>query len=365
MLTWAFDVVIAGAGCVGLTAAIRARDLGASVLVVDSNFDPGGRMIHSGAFLSLGGGDPVQRRDMKGESDREGFITVDPAEAPEELDDSVDLLFTALTDWSVLDTKAQSPYRYNERELARSWAENCPATRQFLIDNYVRFTRVSGTHGGGGLSRARGARCFLMLGDETDIKAGTITAEDAGVADHVRFELIDYRDMQGPFDRIVSVGMFEHVGTAHFRTFYNKCRELLAPDGVMLIHTIGRVDGPGITDAFTQKYIFPGGYIPALSEMIQGSEGTRLMVTDVEVLRMHYGLTIREWYKRTMAHKADIVALYDERFFRLWTFYLAGAATVFEHGGMVNYQVQYVRDRRALPITRDYMQEAESALRGR
>ncbi len=180
------DVVIAGGGCAGLTAAIRARDLGASVLVVDQNFDPGGRMLHSGAFLSLGGGDPVQRRDMKGESDDEGFITVDPAEAPEELDDSVDLLFTDLTDWSVLDTKAQSPYRYNERELVRAWAENCPATRQFLIDNYVRFTRVNGTHGGGGLSRARGARCFLMLGDKTDIKAGTITAEDAGVADPER-----------------------------------------------------------------------------------------------------------------------------------------------------------------------------------
>ncbi|AMK24612.1 MULTISPECIES: SAM-dependent methyltransferase [unclassified Sphingobium] len=200
---------------------------------------------------------------------------------------------------------------------------------------------------------------------EEQLKIARQRAQDAGVADHVRFELIDYRDMDGPFDRIVSVGMFEHVGTKDYRTFYNKCRELLTPDGVMLIHTIGRVDGPGITDAFTQKYIFPGGYIPALSEMIQGSEGTRLMVTDVEVLRIHYGLTIREWYKRTLAHKADIVALYDERFFRLWTFYLAGAATVFEHGGMVNYQVQYVRDRRSLPITRDYMLEAESALRGR
>ena len=177
------DVVIAGGGCAGLTAAIRARDLGASVLVVDQNFDLGGRMLHSGAFVSLGGGDPVQQRDMKGDSDKEGLITVAPVEAPEELDDSVDLLFTDMTDWSVVDPKAQSPYRYNERELARSWAENCPATRQFLMDNYVRFTRVSGTHGGGGLSRARGARCFLMLGDKTDIKAGTITAEDAGVAD--------------------------------------------------------------------------------------------------------------------------------------------------------------------------------------
>ena len=177
------DVVIAGGGCAGLTAAIRARDLGASVLVVDQNFDLGGRMLHSGSLVSLGGGDPVQHRDMKGESDKEGFVTVASIEDRSELDDNVDLLFTDLTDWSIVDPKAQSPYRYNERELARSWAENCPATRQFLIDNYVRFTRISGTHGGGGLSRARAARCFLMLGDKTDMKAGTITAEDAGVAD--------------------------------------------------------------------------------------------------------------------------------------------------------------------------------------
>ncbi|CCW18372.1 Cyclopropane-fatty-acyl-phospholipid synthase [Sphingobium indicum BiD32] len=200
---------------------------------------------------------------------------------------------------------------------------------------------------------------------QEQLKIARERAQAAGVADHVRFELIDYRDVQGPFDRIVSVGMFEHVGTAHYRTFFNKCHDLLTPDGVMLVHTIGRMGGPGITDAFTQKYIFPGGYIPALSEMVAGSEGTRLMVTDVEVLRLHYGLTIRHWYKRAMAHRADIIALYDERFFRLWTFYLAGAATVFEHGGMVNYQVQYARDRRTLPITRDYMQEAEAALQGR
>ncbi|ALR19968.1 SAM-dependent methyltransferase [Sphingobium baderi] len=200
---------------------------------------------------------------------------------------------------------------------------------------------------------------------EEQLKVARQRAQDAGVSDHVRFELIDYRDMEGPFDRVVSVGMFEHVGTAHYRTFFNKCRDLLTPEGVMLIHTIGRMDGPGITDAFTQKYIFPGGYIPALSEMLIGSEGTRLMVTDVEVLRLHYGLTIREWYKRAMEHKEEIVALYDERFFRLWTFYLAGAATVFEHGSMVNFQVQYARNRRTLPITRDYMAQAEAGLRGR
>ena len=180
------DVVIAGGGCAGLTAAIRARDLGASVLVVDQNFDLGGRMLHSAGRLSLGGGDPVQQRDMNGESDGEGLVTVDPVEDSEELDDSIELLFTDITDWSIVDPKGQSPYRYNERELARAWAENCPATRQFLIDNYVRFSRVSGTHGGGGLSRARLATCFLMLGDKTDIKAGTITPEDAGVANSER-----------------------------------------------------------------------------------------------------------------------------------------------------------------------------------
>lgn len=180
------DVVIAGGGCAGLTAAIRARDLGASVMIVDQNFDLGGRMLHSGSFVSLGGGDPVQQRDMRGAADTEGFITSPPVEAPEELDDDVELLFRDLTDWSILERNGTTPYRYNEREMTRAWAENCPATRQFLIDNYVRFARINGTHAGGGMSRARGAVCFLMLGDKTDFKAGTITAEDAGVADSER-----------------------------------------------------------------------------------------------------------------------------------------------------------------------------------
>ena len=180
------DVVVAGGGCAGITAAIRARDLGCSVLVVDQNFDLGGRMLHSGSFVSLGGGDPLQKRDMTGESDKEGFVTSPPVESPEELDDNVDLLFKDLTDWSVLNRRGETPYRYNEREMMRAWAENCAPTRQFLMDNYVRFGRINGTHEGGGMSRARGAVCFLMLGDKTDIKAGTITAEDAGVADRER-----------------------------------------------------------------------------------------------------------------------------------------------------------------------------------
>lgn len=180
------DVVVAGGGCAGLAAAIRARDLGASVLVIDQNFDVGGRMLHSGAFTSLGGGDPIQVRDMAGAADPEGFVKVAPIHRREEIDDNVDLLFTDMTDWSIVDAAGQNPFRYNEREQNRAWSENCPATRQFLMDNYVRFGRIQGTHGGGGLSRARGAYAFLMLGDKTDIKAGTVTSEDAGLADENR-----------------------------------------------------------------------------------------------------------------------------------------------------------------------------------
>lgn len=199
------DVVIAGAGCAGITAAIRARDLGASVLVIDQNFDVGGRMLHSGAFVSLGGGDPIQQRDASREGDAEGFVTVDPVAPPAALDDDVDLLFEDVTDWSIVSPRGQCPYRYNERELMRAWAENCPPTRQFLMDNYVRFSRILGTHGGGGLSRARGAVCFLILGDRTDMRAGTITAEDAGRADPERTSAFAPQQM-GDASRFVGPG---------------------------------------------------------------------------------------------------------------------------------------------------------------
>ncbi|NNM78222.1 class I SAM-dependent methyltransferase [Sphingomonas sp. ID1715] len=199
---------------------------------------------------------------------------------------------------------------------------------------------------------------------EEQLKVARRRAEEAGVADRVRFELIDYRDVTGRFDRIVSVGMFEHVGPPHYRTFFRKCRNLLAEDGVMLLHTIGRMGGPGTTDAFTSKYIFPGGYIPALSEIVRASESARLIASDVETLRLHYAYTLKHWYDRTVAKRAEIEALYDERFFRMWQFYLAGALVSFEHGGMCNYQVQYVRSRHAVPITRDYMADAERSYSG-
>ena len=191
-------------------------------------------------------------------------------------------------------------------------------------------------------------------------------AEEAGVSDRVTFELVDYRELpeRGTrYDRIVSVGMFEHVGRPQFETFFKSCANLLTGDGVMLLHTIGRIGGPGMTDAFTRKYIFPGGYIPALSETVAASEKFRLIASDIEMLRLHYARTLRAWYANCMANRDAIVAMYDEKFFRMWTFYLAGATSSFEGGGMCNYQIQYCRNRRVLPLTREYMPEAETRLR--
>lgn len=216
------------------------------------------------------------------------------------------------------------------------------------------------------LHREMGVDVLGITLSEEQLAMAQKRAADAGVSDHVKFELIDYRDLAerdaGKYDRIVSVGMFEHVGTPNFKTFFRSCANLMTADGVMLLHTIGRVGGPGTTDAFTRKYIFPGGYIPALSETLEASENYRLLATDVETLRLHYALTLREWYKRTVDHKETIISLYDERFYRMWTFYLAGATAAFESGGMCNYQIQYCRNRHTLPLTRDYIGPVEKGL---
>ena len=214
------------------------------------------------------------------------------------------------------------------------------------------------------LHEKTGAEVLGVTLSEEQLKVARARAEAAGVADKVRFELIDYRHVTGQFDRIVSVGMFEHVGPANYRTFFRQCRDLLTPDGVMLLHTIGRAGPPVITDKWTVKYIFPGGYNPALSEIVSANEGLRLCLTDVEVLRLHYAYTLQHWYDRTVAARADITALYDERFYRMWQFYLAGALCAFKYGGLVNYQLQFARNRHALPITRDYMMERERDYRG-
>ena len=215
------------------------------------------------------------------------------------------------------------------------------------------------------LARHAGVEVIGITLSEEQLALARERAAAAGVADRVTFELIDYRDLAergDRFDRIVSVGMFEHVGRPQFETFFRACANLLTDDGVMLLHTIGRMGKPGHTDAFTDKYIFPGGYIPALSETIAASEKVRLIATDIETLRLHYAKTLRQWYVRCMEHRDAIIAMHDERFFRMWTFYLSGAAAAFESGGMCNYQIQYARSRHALPIVRDYIAEAEAGL---
>src|SRR5258707_4619229 len=180
-IVWSYeaDVVVLGSGCVGLHAAVRARDLGASVLVIDQNFDVGGKLVHSGGWTSLGGGDPIQERDRAGaDPDRLGLAT--PRVKPADLEDDPDRLFRDMTDWSVVDATGVARYRYNDRELHRAWAEHAPKTRQFMMDNYVRFARIDGTHQGGGVSRARAARNMLQLADKSYTKAGTISPQDRG-----------------------------------------------------------------------------------------------------------------------------------------------------------------------------------------
>ena len=198
---------------------------------------------------------------------------------------------------------------------------------------------------------------------EEQLKVARRRAEEAGVADRVKFELIDYRHLEGRFDRIVSIGMFEHVGAAHYEEFYAKCRELLADDGVMLLHTIGKLGSAGAPDPFTDKWIFPGYHLPSLSQMSAASEKVRLIASDVEMLRLHYAYTLRHWLERATKARDKIVAMYDERFFRMWEYYLAGGIVMFESGAACNYQVQYIRDRNAVPITRDYMTEGEERYR--
>jgi cyclopropane-fatty-acyl-phospholipid synthase len=214
------------------------------------------------------------------------------------------------------------------------------------------------------LHKVAGVDVLGITLSEEQLKVARERAEQAGVSDHVKFELIDYRSVEGQFDRLVSVGMFEHVGLAHYDEFFAKCRDLLKPDGVMLLHTIGKLGGGNkAPDPFTDKYIFPGYHLPSLSQMCEASQRVRLIASDVEVLRLHYAYTLREWLRRFTAARDRMIELYDERFFRMWEFYLAGGIVLFETGGGCNFQVQYIRERRALPITRDYMAEAEERYR--
>jgi cyclopropane-fatty-acyl-phospholipid synthase len=190
-------------------------------------------------------------------------------------------------------------------------------------------------------------------------------AQERHLDRHVDFRLEDYRNTRGSFDRIVSVGMFEHVGVGFYDTYFQQCARLLAPDGVMLMHTIGRIDGPGSNNPWVEKYIFPGGYIPAMSEITASIERSGLIVTDVEVLRLHYAETLKAWRERFMARREEAARLYDEAFVRMWEFYLAGSEASFRCGDIVVFQVQLAKRIETLPITRGYIAEREQDLRRR
>jgi len=221
--------------------------------------------------------------------------------------------------------------------------------------------------GWGGLALYLAGECDVEVTGLTlsteQLKVAQGRAQAAGLADRVRFELCDYRVHQGSYDRIVSVGMFEHVGVPQYPAFFRRVKELLEPDGVALLHSIGRMDGPGATNPWLRKYIFPGGYSPALSEVVPVAERTKLWITDIEVLRLHYAETLKSWRQRFNANRERIRTLYDERFCRMWEFYLAGSEMAFRQQGHLVFQMQLSKSIDAVPLTRDYMVDWERSHR--
>ena len=219
--------------------------------------------------------------------------------------------------------------------------------------------------GWGGLALYLATECGadvtgLTLSQE-QLKVAQRRAAAAGLADRVRFHLRDYREETGEYDRIVSVGMFEHVGVNQYGVFFDKLNALLKPDGVALLHSIGRMDGPGTTNPWLRKYIFPGGYCPALSEVVPVAERRRLWITDIEILRLHYAETLRAWRARFEQNRERIRALYDERFCRMWETYLVGAELSFRNQGMLVFQMQMAKAVDIVPLTRDYITDWERA----
>ena len=232
---------------------------------------------------------------------------------------------------------------------------------KLLLKPGVRVLDISSGWGGLALYLAEagaGEVVGITLSKE-QLKVSRERAARAGLADRVRFELCDYRALEGSFDRIVSVGMFEHVGVRHYPEFFRAMRDLLTEDGVALLHSIGRADGPGATNPWIRKYIFPGSYTPALSEVLPVVERLGLWVTDMEILRLHYAQTLRLWRNQFLAHRGRIAELYDERFCRMWEFYLTGCELAFRRMGHMVFQLQLARRQDAVPLTRDYLTDWE------
>jgi cyclopropane-fatty-acyl-phospholipid synthase len=230
----------------------------------------------------------------------------------------------------------------------------------------LRILDIGSGWGGLGLylSEIAGAKHVtgVTLSDEQAAAARARVAE-RGLKGKVEFRLQDYRDVEERFDRIVSVGMFEHVGINHYGTFFRHIADMLNEDGVALLHSIGRSGRPSTTSAWIKKYIFPGGYIPSLSEVMPAIERSGLVVTDIEILRLHYAETLKAWRQRFLARREEMAALYDERFCRMWEFYLAASEMAFRHQGMVVFQIQLAKRQGAVPLTRDYIGQAEERLR--
>ena len=215
------------------------------------------------------------------------------------------------------------------------------------------------------LAEIAGANVTGITLSTEQLDVSNARAAEANLTQSARFLMQDYRDVEGPFDRIVSVGMFEHVGIDHYDTFFERCAELLTDEGVMMLHSIGRSEGPDSTNPWIAKYIFPGGYIPALSEVLPSIERAGLLVCDIEILRLHYAETLKAWRERFMARREEAVQLYDERFARMWEFYLAASEMSFRKQNMMNFQIQLAKRQDAVPMTRDYIARSEAQLRAR
>jgi cyclopropane-fatty-acyl-phospholipid synthase len=245
---------------------------------------------------------------------------------------------------------------------------------KLLLKPGLKVLDIGSGWGGLDLDLARDFNVFVVGINLSDEQIRIARQRAAAEALPCEFRIADYRTISDKFDRIVSVGMFEHVGKQHYRTFFDKCRELLTDDGIMLLHTIGRWDGPSDTNAWVERYIFPGGYTPALSELAPAIERSGLIISDVEVLRLHYAETLRAWRINFLANRDKVITVFEEaphlkerfgtaeRFIRMWEYYLAGFEASFRYYGLVVFQIQLLKSVDAAPLTRDYMYRRKADL---
>jgi cyclopropane-fatty-acyl-phospholipid synthase len=259
---------------------------------------------------------------------------------------------------------AYFPHGSETLEEAQAAKKRHIAAKLLLTRPGLRVLDIGCGWGGMALTLARdyGADVTGITLSQEQLQEARSRASAEGLSDRVRFEMLDYRAVQGTFDRVVSVGMFEHVGVGHYQTFFDTVSRVLAPDGVALIHAIGRHDGPGSTNPWLRKYIFPGGYSPALSEVLPAVERSGLMSTDIEILRLHYAETLKQWRWRFMANHDAIASIYDERFCRMFEFYLAASEVTFRKAGHMVWQVQLTHSHEPVPLTRDYIGPAEAVV---